>query len=442
MNRQFDYFIKNFQLYYNIKNIDINYGSELNATIKISKSVECEFWERKKDLDSNNIVWKKWKNMQIPFLFEKDSSKDIISYDNDKGTINYDIVASAFYFLSGWNEYVSSSKDEFGRVKYEDSIIKKLNISGLPVINYYFDILSSCIKKVYKKNVKKKLWGDRTYATTLTHDIDTCKNAWLEGSFSELKKKRLFSIPKLILRRIFIKDDWYNFDKIMEIEKKYNASSSFYFLPQKGKIGNWKNADYNITSNDIRKTIAELKENNFEVGVHGSFGTHSNSQLLKTDIDRINTDSIIGNRFHFLMYDPEKTVEVLENCNIKYDTSLSFAEQIGFRRGSSYPFYLWNFVKGEISSVLEIPLTVMDSSLSSSKYMGLSIDEATKKVFEIIDEVKKFNGVFTLLWHNTFFSDYKYTGWKDVYCEILKYSKNNNSLLSNNQNIYNQIIQR
>lgn len=441
MNKQFDYFIRNFELFYNIKNIDIDYGLEFDANIKISKSAECEFWETKYDLDSNNIVWKEWKNKQIPFLFEKDYSKDIISYDNNKAIINYDVVASAFYFLSGWNEYVNSSKDEFGRVKYEDSIIKKLNISGLPVVNYYFDILSDCIKKVYNKDVKKKLWGAHTYATVLTHDIDTCKSAWLEGSFSELKKKHFFSIPKLILKRIFGKDDWYNFNEIIELEKKYNASSSFYFLAQKGKVGNLKNADYSVVSNDIQKTIIELEKNNFEVGVHGSFGTHCNSQLLKTDIDRINTDSIIGNRFHFLMYDPEKTVGVLENCTIKYDTSLSFAEQIGFRRGSTYPFYLWNFEKGEISSVLEIPLTVMDSSLSNSKYMGLSIDDASKKVIEIIDEVRKFNGVFTLLWHNTFFSNYKYTGWKDVYCKILDYSKNNNSLLGNGQNVYNNIIQ-
>lgn len=439
MNKQFDYFIKNIQLFYEIQDIAIDYGQKPDVKISISENVESEFWNTNNDIHLNDIVWKEWKGKKIPFLFEKDSEKNIISYENGKATINYDIVASTFYFLSGWNEYVSSSKDEFGRIKYEDSIIKRLGIAVTPVVNYYFDILNEAIKKIYNKDIKKNLWKNNNFAVSLTHDIDTCKSCWLEGSFSELKKRRLLSVPKLILSRFLDTDDWFNFDKIVEIEKRYGAISSFYFLPQKGKVGNWKNADYNIKSKNIQKTITTLKNSGNEVGVHGSFGTHSDSNKFKTDINRVNSQPIIGNRFHFLMFDPKKTVSVLEECGIKYDTTLGFAEQIGFRRGTCYPFYLWNFENDEMSSVLEIPLIVMDGTLSNKKYMGISKEESLSKVSELIDEIKKFNGVFTLLWHNTYFSDYKYTGWRDVYIKILDYCKENKGFLTGGGEIYEKI---
>jgi len=92
--------------------------------------------------------------------------------------------------------------------------------------------------------------------------------------------------------------------------------------------------------------------------------------------------------------------------------------------------------------VVEIPLIVMDTSLSSGKYMRLDREEALQKVCELMDETEKFNGVFTLLWHNTSFSDYKYTGWRKVYIDILAYGLKKNGLLTNGKDIYERITDK
>jgi hypothetical protein len=437
--KQFDYFIKNFHYFYNIEGITIEYGVQNGAKISIVKNADNSFWNGKEDIIFDQIIWKEWKGRKIPFLFDKSDENEIITNVNGKVVIKYDIVASSFYFLSGWNEYVSKEKDEFGRIKYDNSIIKKLNIIETPVVNYYFDILNEAICQ-YTGCVKKTLWGNYDFGVALTHDIDTCNSAWLEGSFSELKKRHFLTIPKLIVKRFFDKDDWFNFDKITQIEMQYKATSSFYFLPQKGKTENWKNADYNIKSKSIQKAISFLKSGGNEIGVHGSFGTHANAKKLIKDIERVNSNPIFGNRFHFLMFNPEKTVSVLEECGVKYDTSLSFAEQIGFRRGTCFPFHLYNFEKNELSSIIEIPLIVMDATLQNKRYMGLSQEKSLNYVFELIKEVMKFQGVFTILWHNTLFSDYKYTGWKDVYIKILEFCKANNGFLTSGMEIYSKTI--
>lgn len=440
MGNQFGYFLKNFQLFYDTQGIEIGFGKNPDKKVFILKNCEDLLWNEKQDIHAEDIIWKTWDQVNIPFLFENDGEKDILTFDGETVVVNYDIVSSAFYFLSGWNEYVSSFKDEFGRVKYESSMIRELGISDRPVVNYYFDILREAIKLAYKKDIGKNVWGENIFAVSLTHDIDKCRSGWLEGSFSELKKGHFFSIPKLVLKRFLSKDDWFNFEKIVNLENPSGAKSSFYFLPQKGKTGKWENADYDVRSKSIQKTITFLKKNGNDVGVHGSFGAHTHPEILKNNMKRIHAGPIIGNRFHFLMFDAEKTVDVLEKCDIKYDTTLCFAEKTGFRRGTCYPFYLYNFKKNEISSVLEIPLVVMDGSLSNKKYMGVKKEETLPKIHQLIDEVKKFGGVFTLLWHNNYFSDYKYTGWKEIYLKTLDYCRKHDGLLTNGKAVYEKVV--
>lgn len=444
MDRTFTFFLKNFKLFYKLEGEDISYDIKGKARVHIVKNVKDCFYKEKRDVNERNVTWKKWKGVSIPFLFDGYNDRDIVTYKDGKALINYDIVSSTFYFLSGWNEYVNSSKDEYGRMKYENSIVKRLGIINIPVVNYYFDILSEAIKKVYGKEVKKNVWVNYPFSACLTHDIDECKSAWLIGSSYELKKKRFFSIPRLVIKRVLGKDDWFNFEKIDTIEKQFNAISSYYFLPQKSKISSrkWKNADYHITDKAIQRAILFLKSAGNEVGVHGSFGTHIHSERLSTDIIRINSTPIIGNRFHFMMFDPAKTVSVLQECGIKYDTSLGFAEHVGFRRGTCYPFYLYDFEKEATSSVLEIPLIVMDGSLYSKKYMNVSREKALEQTLDLVDTICKFGGVFTLLWHNTFFSEYKYRGWKEVYCKILEHCQSKNGLLTSGEQIYSKLTNR
>jgi hypothetical protein len=439
MKKIVDYVLKNYRLFYQTDE-NVNWGNSNDEGINIEQHVTGSFFENRQDVDPEKVVWKEWKGRKIPFCFDFDDKKEIITRTDNQVSINYDIIASSFYFLSGWNEYVNPHKDEFGRVLYEQSIIKKLNIAGLPVVNYYFDILNEAVFLMTGKNSKKKIWPENDFGVALTHDIDVCKSAWLEGSYSELKKKHLRSIPSLIFKRLFANDDWFNFKLISDLEKEYNASSSFYFLPRKGKAGKWKNSDYDVRSNGIQKAMKFLEQRGHDIGVHGSFGTHDDANNLAADMNRINVPGIIGNRFHFLLFDAGKSVDVLEKSGIRYDTSLGFAEQTGFRRGTCFPYYLYNFATGNSSKVLEIPLIMMDATLQKTDYMGITQDEAEKQVELLIDEIKKFNGVFTILWHNTFFSDYKYTGWKEVYVKILEYCKEKNALLTNASNIYRLTI--
>jgi hypothetical protein len=432
------YVVDNFRLLYATGDMAIDYGPGGNAPLVIRERVDEAFYADASDIDPRKVVWKKWREVSIPFLQADDAGGEIISVEEGRVVIHHDIIFAAFYFLSGWHERFHARRDALGRVTYEGSVIKRLGIIGLPVVNYYFDILAEALSRLGVP-LRERPWGDHPFAMMLTHDVDTCRGAWLEGSYSELKKGRLLSIPRLCLKRLLGRDDWFNFETIMEIDERAGARSSFYFLPRRGKAGGLKNADYNMDDKCVRRAIAAIGQRGHEVGVHGSAGTHVDGEALGRDARAVHAGGVTGNRFHFLMFDPGETPGVLAANGICYDTTLGFAERAGFRRGCCTPFFLFDFNARAASPVLEIPLVVMDATLRGERYMHLNREEAFETIASLLEAVGKVNGLFTLLWHNTFFSDYKYTGWREVYTRVLERARENGALFINGQEVYERI---
>jgi hypothetical protein len=432
----FNYILKNFEAIYKIEpgEFNINYGIDKKSKIQINKG-NIDYFTRRESLDLSGVIWKDWNGERIPFLFDSDSSAIIVTQSENQVIINYDIIASSFYFFSNWQEYVSRDKDIYGRFRMTESIQHKLNFICKPVVNYYFDILKNAIEKAYNIKLNHGLWQGKKMAVCLTHDIDLCESAWIQGSFRELLKGNIFAPLKLAARKLFANDEWFNFSKIIETEKKFNSNSTFFFLPFKGRKNGIPNADYNISKPKFRKVFRQIVENGSEIAVHGSIGTNTDSDLLMSEITKIGVE-VSGNRYHFLMYDSLLSPFVISESGLKYDSTLGFAEVIGFRNSYCLPFYLYDIKNNRSTNIIEIPLTVMDVSFGE-KYMGITKEEALIKMYDLVNEIESFNGCFTLLWHNTYFSEYKYPGWKNIYCKILEYCAGKDALITSGENIYN-----
>ena len=84
----------------------------------------------------------------------------------------------------------------------------------------------------------------------------------------------------------------------------------------------------------------------------------------------------------------------------------------------------------------------MDSSLRLKNYMNLSFDEILSLTEKLITEIKKFNGVFSINWHNTRLSDLKDPGWKDIFINIVKICKEYNSIFLTGNQVYSNFVQK
>lgn len=433
MKNKYAYVLKHFKLLYHLPSeVRINYGIDGQSDVQIRIGKIKSFQMSGEKLKRSSVIWKEWKSVKIPFLFDlKDN--EIITVINNQVIINFDVIASSFFLLSGWQEIGCKEKDLYNRFPFNKSIQNELDIIKLPVVNYYFDILKTAIQIACKTNLNLRMVDNSDFVTFVSHDVDNCEDAWLQASFKELQKGNLLTPFKLLAKKISGQDAWFNFNDIIEVEKSMDIKSTFYFISDNKKNYKENRSDYKISDKKFQKVFDQIEDNDFEIGIHGGVGTHNNIQQFKEELRNLGKN-VIGNRFHLLKFLMEETPSLLEQSDIRYDSSLGFAEHFGFRNSFCFPFYLYDVKKDRSTSVLEIPLNLMDTTFRI--YMDKTGEEILSEVESLIKEIKKHNGYFSINWHNTNLSDYKYKKWKEMFFSILQLVRENNSSFRTGKEIF------
>jgi peptidoglycan/xylan/chitin deacetylase (PgdA/CDA1 family) len=392
------------------------------------------------NLSSHDINLKRVKLIDnIPVLFPSSDRNDIFYFKNNNLIFSDDILKSAFYLLSGYQEYGSGEKDNLGRYPYKASVQCKLGIIAKPVVNYYFDYIKKGVRSYCEKaNIKfseKKLF--ERFGFILTHDIDRIdKYDWYYNGYKikELLGLVKTSLPKSKVFRLLIQglsgnlgllsnnNPYWNFTFLQEAENKYGFKASYFFLPKDIKH---TDAYYDLEEERLVRLYKELTENGHEIGLHGTVGSSESPEKMKRDYNRVThimPQKVFGIRQHRLNYVHPWTSVYQGEIGIAYDNSLGFAAHEGFRNSYCLPFKLYDFKKDKIVDIWEFPLNVMDITLFA--YQGYKYDDAIKSIQNLIIEIKKMHGIFTLLWHNSFFDEIIYPGITNFYLRLLGIIKN------------------
>ena len=152
------------------------------------------------------------------------------------------------------------------------------------------------------------------------------------------------------------------------------------------------------------------------VGFHPGYETYDNYKNLKKEYDLLSESSsqkIICGRQHFLRFNVPTTWQIWEDNKMEWESSLCFSEQEGFRCGTCYDFSTFNIKTRQKLKLKEKPLIVMDSSINNNK-------GKIEKIIKIKNTIKRFDGNFVLLWHNSSFNIPIWKHGKQIYEEILR----------------------
>lgn len=368
----------------------------------------------------------------IPVLFPLSKEKEFYHFNGKNLVFNHDILKSAFYLLSGYQEYNATELDRFNRYKYDASIQKELGIISKPIVNYYFEIIIEALMLFCEKNNLSCKRKYNEFSFMLSHDVDRVDfytvNYVLYGikelfglvdsSFTFLQKvKHLFKGTYELLKFSKKNNPVWDFHFLRKSEKENGFKSTFYFLDKDLKH---QDSYYDLQESRIVKLMKELHDDGCEIGLHGTCRSSVSLSSLQKIFDKINAvapKKVVGIRQHRLMYKNPDTLLNQQSVGLKYDTTLLFAEHEGFRNSYCNPFKIYDFEKDNMSDVWEIPLNIMDGTLFS--YRKLSTDAAKGSVLNLLSEVKKFGGVFSVLWHNGFFDEEKYPGVRSFYIDLL-----------------------
>lgn len=383
------------------------------------------------------VSLKKYKYFPIIYC-ANEADPYVINNVNNNITTNIDIVQSIFFMLTRYEEVLlwdNIEKDVYGRFPAKESLAYKEGFLSLPIVNEYIEWLWQWIDSFNLGYRRRNLWGEYDFAACLTHDVDMpFKYTYpLKKDIQNLKVKK----SKLAYRDIFLhvlsiidykKDPFYTFYYIREIEKKYNFTSSFYFMT--GGTSNYENF-YNIDDERVLHLMEILYSQNCEVGYHYSFNSYNDFSQRKKEkdlLDKHTPNKIYGGRNHYLRFKAPESWRISEEIGILYDTTLSYADYDGFRCGITMPFKPFDIIENRELDIYEIPLIVMEGTLKDGRYMNLNIKDAINEIKGKIDVVKRYNGVFSFLWHNSSFDKESWDGWKVVFEYTMKYLAKNNGM--------------
>lgn len=422
-----------------------------------------------KKIYSNNYIWIKeslnlfndnYLKLQPNYSVKKieleesiKSIKDIISIFSQEN-ITYlqedngfkmlvDIISDIFFMVTRYEEIICKEKDSHERFQLEESIAYKFNFLNRPIVNEQIELFLSILRKLDEKIEKKNRWLNKEFVFFLSHDIDSIfkyKDKIIRTiGIKILREKNIKDSIKLMSNSLKVllnkeKDPFWTFDYLATLEEKNNINASYYFMCG-GETG--KDNYYNINNKNLKNVFKRIKDNSSEIGVHGSYNSYNNFNLLKKEVDKINEfTNLVGIRQHYLRFKVPDTWNIQAKGGLKYDTTLGYAKYAGFRGGLCTPYKPFDILNRKVIDIYEIPLIVMDGTISEAQYMGLSPKEAIEYVKEVIDRIIEVNGVFSLLWHNSSLDKNSvWNDWITVYEEIIKYAIDKNALAISGEKI-------
>ena len=378
------------------------------------------------------------------------SGDEVIAYFED-GTTRYpcvtrtkegiiigiDIFKETGYLLSGHLDMIRPSLNN----------TTKKELAAKPVVDFLENILFDAILAgCYKQNIpliQKSYWPNgKKFAVCLTHDVDEIKKTyqWITLPLRFLARGNFLGFKDQVssfMQKIKGKEPYYTYDDLINIERDLGVKSTYFILKESGKpTFSSKETWYlygrnrSLQNPEMRALIQQLASNGDEIAIHGSYYSYKDPVLLQEEtreLEHLINTKVIGIRQHNLNLEVPTTWNFHMCAGFKYDTTLGFMDTIGFKWGTSFPFF--PNTGEEPIHLLEIPLIIMDICLESSKNKEYDC-------LQIADEVERYHGVLTLLWHPPIFNMLEYPDSREIYIKMNQYCKEKGAWITRARDIY------
>ncbi len=379
-----------------------------------NRKTQNTIWLWASDLLTKNILTNNFQEKKI-----EDWGYVLFPAENALSFIPFDLPSAVFWIISRYEEYISNNLDEHSRYDYRYSWLYRRSLINKPIVNIW---IHEFIKKIksYFPNLKVEFPEYNFISTIDVDNMYACFGKPFFLNFVGGIKSLLYGRFNLAFNRFtyyFKKTDLYdNYAEILKINNYYGVKPIFFILTSKRT-----KYDRNLLPENtfFKKTIDFLR-NNSEIGIHFSYYSFEKQLYnweLKT-LENITKAKIFKNRFHYLKYRLPNDYEKLIDYGILEDYSMMYAQKEGFRAGTCTPFYFFNLKTNQKTNLKIYSSPFMDRHLIKNKKL------LNNEIFNYIQDIKKFNGTFVLLWHNETLLEKTYynSNLKDLYKMIIEYA--------------------
>lgn len=338
-----------------------------------------------------------------------------------KNCFQFDIIETIFFHISRYEEVFASKNDQnkAGWLNEKSHFLVRHQIQEIPIVDHL-------VKAFYETLSSQKIRQKTTY--DISHDLDILFRLRptikvfraIVGSI--ITSRGLKKFPNIIhhawkMKKEGKNDPYDNFEILLRNEKIWKSKHLFLMVGGKTKYDN----KYSIHHPRIDEIIKLAKERGYEIGLHPSYNAGFQPKMFAEEFKQLSEKlkcAIKLNRQHWLRFDWNVTPFIWEENNIETDYSMGYTQHLGFRCGTGFAYFMYNFRKEEAFSWKEQPMALMESS--AIHYAGQNHLSLEKVMVEFLLK-NKLNTHININFHNSNFDPHLETGQQisDFYCNRL-----------------------
>lgn len=330
-----------------------------------------------------------------------------------------DVLALVFYFISRYEEWQETNKDEHGRFPAAKSLLESAGAGTWPIVDFAVKELKEKMQALFP-DLK---FPTRRAALISTIDVDNLfafqeKPLWrqagasvrdlIQGDFKQL-------MQRIRVLKGDIRDPFDIYDEVPAFCAENDIPLLLFFLYAPGSV-----YDRSIKPGAIFKNVFDrLSQYPCRIGLHPSYHSSTKENLLNEEAQVFRQDSGVDelwSRQHFLRFDIRTVAECLIQAGIHMDFSMGWSDRAGFRAGTAFPFLYYDFQKESVRDLHFVPFCLMDGAYSIHHRQGR--EHILQDAFKMADQIKACGSYFVSVYHERSFYDHLYPGFGPLYKEL------------------------
>jgi len=318
-------------------------------------------------------------------------------------------------------ELETDVRDQWGRWEFEQSENFRRGKLGEPEVDVW---LAEVRERIGVANCAPLWPNGHSFVVCPSHDVDMVTRTWtprqvgrslstaLSGSRGRARAEAVLKAcgRAVVFRTSRAPSSAATLQRCIEIELARDIRGSYFFTVHPPGRASWYDSVYTVDDRlvfgdqrrRVRDVMNELAQAGFDVGLHGSSASATDGRLLSAQraaLEDASGAEVRTIRQHWLHWDVRLTPAAQAAAGFTADSTLGFNRNVGFRAGTSFPFFLSTPDPFRPVDVLEVPLIAQESALFGPNALKLDESLAREVVQTLVDRVASVGGVFTALVH-------------------------------------------
>jgi hypothetical protein len=390
----------------NFTGVKINYSD--------TKITAAEFY-----IKNHTLLFEYGIQNQTIDCFTFDKSKAF--FKTEHSDFPFDIFAASFYLLSRYEEYLPHNKDMYGRYAHENALAYREGFLNLPLINIWVKVFAEKLKENFSPGALPSAFNFQfsTFNFLPTYDIDIAYSYKYKGLLRNAGG--FFKWPGMERLKVLAgitKDPFDCYAWLHALHQQYNLQPVYFFLAAQ------KNGMYDkniLPQTDAMWRLVKLHAKEYKVGLHPSWQSGDNGDLLKTEMELLEAmsgNNITRSRQHYIRFNLPEGYQRLIAAGVTDDYSMGYGSINGFRASVASSFFWYNLEKETPTALRIHPFCFMDANAYYEQRQ-----DAAKSLHELqhfLAICKSINGTLITVWHNNFLGTAKeFEGWKTMYEQFI-----------------------